>query len=292
MREGSFAILADRAAIRIGGPEAEAFLQNIITTDMDRVAATGAGFGALLSPQGKILVDFLIAASEGGFILDLPRALVADFVRRMALYRLRAKVEIASLAGSHKVIVYWDGAAPPAGAVADPRLAGLGFRAVLPGESDPAAPGFAERTEADWHAHRIALGVPEGGRDFAFGDAFPHDADMDDLGGLDFRKGCYVGQEIVSRMEHRGTARRRAVMVAAAGTLPEAGTMVEADGRTLGSLGSSAGGHAIALVRLDRTKAALDAGATVTTGGVPLSITLPTFARFTWPAAAEDEGAA
>ncbi len=297
MREGSFAILPDRAVLRVGGPEAESFLQNIITTDMARVASSGAGFGALLSPQGKILADFLILKEGDGFLIDLPQSEFASFLKRMTLYRLRAKVELTSLAESHKVAVIWGGGAAPAipGSVAlaaDPRLAALGFRAVLPADSDAAAPGSSEQPAEAWHAHRISEGVPEGGRDFAFGEAFPHDADMDDLGGLDFRKGCYVGQEIVSRMQHRGTARRRAVMVTAEGDLPEAGTAVEAGGKALGVLGSSAGGAAIALLRLDRTRLALDAGATPTAGGVPLSIRLPPFASFTWPAGAEDEGAA
>ncbi|MBZ9934856.1 folate-binding protein [Mesorhizobium sp. BR1-1-16] len=294
MREGSFAILADRAVLKIGGPDAERFLQNIVTTDMERAVATGAGFGALLSPQGKILADFLVAATVDGFLIDLPRAALADFTKRMTLYRLRAKVEIASLAESHAVVAYWDGTAAPAvmgTVIADPRLAALGFRAILPNGIDPSAPGYHERTAEDWHAHRIALGVPEGGRDFAFGDAFPHDADMDDLGGLDFRKGCYVGQEIVSRMQHRGTARRRAVMVSG-GPLPAPGTPVEADGKALGILGTSAGDHGIALLRLDRTKLALDSGGAAMAGGVPLTVTLPPFARFTWPAGADDEGAA
>ncbi|HWJ71957.1 MAG TPA: folate-binding protein [Kaistia sp.] len=294
MREGSFTALADRAILRISGPDAESFLQNIVTTDMERAVATGAGFGALLSPQGKILADFLVAATADGFLIDLPRAVLADFTKRMTLYRLRAKVEITSLAESHVIVAYWDGAAAPdvAGIVfADPRLATLGFRAILPNGAAPSAPGYHERTTEDWHAHRIALGVPEGGRDFAFGDAFPHDVDMDDLGGLDFRKGCYVGQEIVSRMQHRGTARRRAVMVSGR-PLPAAGTPVEADGKALGTLGTSAGEHGIALLRLDRTKLALDSGGAVVAGGVPLAITLPPFARFAWPAGADDEGVA
>ncbi len=297
MREGSFAILPDRAVLRVGGPEAESFLQNIITTDMARVASSGAGFGALLSPQGKILADFLILKDGDGFLIDLPQSEFASFLKRMTLYRLRAKVELASLAESHRVAVYWDSAAPPSipgevALAADPRFAVLGFRAILPAASDPAVPGYAEQPAEAWHAYRITEGVPEGGRDFAFGEAFPHDADMDDLGGLDFRKGCYVGQEIVSRMQHRGTARRRAVMVTAEDALPAAGAAVEAGGKALGVLGSSAGGAAIALLRLDRVKLALDAGVPVTASGVPLAIRLPPFASFGWPAGAEDEGAA
>ncbi len=296
MRKGSLAILPERAVLGITGPEAETFLQNIVTTDMTRARAEGAGFGALLSPQGKILADFLVFATGDGFLVDLPRSEFASFTKRMTLYKLRAKVTIASLAESHKVAVYWDGEAPKLDAAAvlaaDPRLAGLGFRAILPADADASAPGYDEKAAGDWDAHRIALGVPEGGRDFAFGEAFPHDVDMDDLGGLDFRKGCYVGQEIVSRMQHRGTARRRAVMVTAESPLPAPGTAVEAGGKVIGGLGSSAGRLGIALLRLDRTRLALDAGATVSAGGVPFTVGLPPFASFGWPAGAEDEGAA
>ncbi len=287
MRKGYSAVLADRGVVRIGGAEARGFLQNIVTTDMERVAEDRAGFGALLSPQGKILADFLVFADGDGFLIDLPRAALADFVKRMTLYRLRAKVEIADLSAERKVAVFWGGDAP-AGAVSDPRLAGLGHRAILAKD----APTENETQAEAWHAHRIALGVPEGGRDFAFGEAFPHDVDMDDLAGVDFRRGCYVGQEIVSRMQHRGTARRRAVIVTGAGDLPKTGTAVGGDGKALGALGSHAGQTGIALLRLDRTRLALDAGASITAGGVPLSITLPSFAHFGWPASGEDGGAA
>ena len=233
MRNGFHARLDDRGVVRIAGPDAEGFLQNIVTTDMSRVADGRAGFGALLTPQGKILVDFLVFPDGEGYLIDLPAAAVADFVKRMTLYRLRARVTVADESATRAVFVFWGGAAPRvAGAVAaDPRLAALGWRGILAGH---AVPDDSEAADAAaWQAHRIALGVPEGGRDFAFGDAFPHDADMDDLGGLDFRKGCYVGQEIVARMQHRGTARRRAVQVRAASPLPAAGTAIEAAGRRL-----------------------------------------------------------
>ena len=299
MREGSFAILADRAVLSIAGPEAESFLQNIVTTDMARVTAGDAGFGALLSPQGKILADFFVFAVPGGYLVDLPRSEFASFVKRMTLYRLRAMVEIASLADSHTVLVAWGGDAAPsipeaAALAADPRQPGLGHRAILAAGPAITIPGHAERPPEEWQANRIAAGVPEGGRDFAFGEAFPHDALMDDLGGLDFRKGCYVGQEIVSRMQHRGTARRRFVMVTSANDqpLPAAGTPVEAGGKAIGALGSSAGGRGIALLRLDRARLALDAGATLTAAGMPLAVALPPFASFDWPAGGtEDEGA-
>lgn len=295
MRDGSYARLDDRGVVRIGGAECAPFLQNIVTTDIDRVVASGSGFGALLSPQGKILVDFLIYRHEDGFLFDLPLAQTGDFVKRMTLYRLRAKVEIENRSERDAVAAYWDADHAPVvdGVVAaDPRLAELGFRAIVPKDADPGASGAMASDAAGYHAWRIAHAIPEGGIDFPFGEAFPHDVDMDDLGGLDFRKGCYVGQEIVSRMEHRGTARRRAVAVSGGADLPEPGTAIEAGDRLVGTLGSSAGSEGIALVRLDRTKRALDDGATLTAGGVTLSVRLPAFARFGWPQAGDEDGAA
>ncbi len=175
-----------------------------------------------------------------------------------------------------------DGVAAP-----DPRLEALGYRAIVPPGADM-APDFEESTQAAYDAHRIALGVPEGGIDFAFGDAFPHDADMDDLAGVDFAKGCFVGQEVVSRMKHRGTARRR-IVIGHGSDLPPAGTPVTAGGKPIGTLASSSGGTGLVLVRLDRAKEAMDAGAPILAGESTLSLSIPAWAEFGWPATVEPE---
>lgn len=294
----SFCVLRDRAVVRVAGADSHHFLQSLVTSDLDVVRPAGpdgpgqGAFAALLTPQGKILFDFLGAAAPGeGFLVDIAAASVAAFVKRLAMYRLRAKVEIAALGDGMAVVAAWGGPPPEEGAVfADPRLADLGFRALVAPERLTAwvAAGAVETDEAAYHAHRIALGVPEGGRDFAFGDVFPHDVDMDCLSGVDFAKGCYVGQEVVSRMQHRGTARRRFVQAAAAdaATLPPAGTEMSAAGRSIGTLGSSAGPRALALVRLDRAAEAMAAGEPVLAGETPVALTLPAFARFEWPGAA------
>jgi len=132
----------------------------------------------------------------------------------------------------------------------------------------------------DYAAHRIALGVPEGGVDFAYGDAFPHEADMDQLGGVDFAKGCYVGQEVVSRIEHRGIARTRAVPIRYDGGAPENGVAITAGGRQVGTMGSAARGRGIALLRLDRVAEATEP---LTAGGVPIHLVKPDWARFSLP---------
>ena len=214
MSNGRIAELSDRRVVAVGGPDAAAFLDNLFTSDASKAGEDRAVYGGLLTPQGKILFDFIVFADGERYLIDIARPLVPDFLKRLGFYKLRAKVEIADLSSERIVVAAWGGAAPPIldGPVAPaPRNPALGYRAIVPPGADM-APDYSEATEADYHAHRIALAIPEGGVDFAYGDAFPHDAAMDQFEGIDFRKGCYIGQEVVSRMEHRGTARRRPVV--------------------------------------------------------------------------------
>ena len=229
--------LDDRAAVRIAGPDAKTLLHNVLTLDMEAVDRHGIGYGALLTPQGKILWDFVLHRLPEGYAADLRAEEAEAFLKRLRLYKLRAKVEMA-LAPELAVYARWSdegsGAHP-----ADPRLAALGSRWLAPQNSVE-----TDATAADWHRHRIALAIPEGGVDFVFGDAFPFDAGMDSLAGVDFQKGCYIGQEVVSRMRHRGTARRRIVAIESKEPLPDAGAEIVGGGRPLGRLGSSADGRA------------------------------------------------
>ena len=156
---------------------------------------------------------------------------------------------------------------------------------LVPSGTGAAEIGCEAATEDDYHAFRIGLGVPEGGRDYAFGDAFPHEALFDQLNGVDFDKGCYVGQEVVSRMEHRGTARKRIVPVEGEAALPPAGTSVEVEGVAIGELGSVSGTKGLALIRLDRAEEALARGKALTSGGIALALRRPSFARFKIPVA-------
>jgi folate-binding protein YgfZ len=263
-----------------------------VTADVERVTADTAGYGGLLTPQGKILFDFIIYRTDEGFLLDTPRASAADLAKRLAFYRLRAKVTIDDLSDSHRVIAAWGSGEKPTGPIVfvpDPRLAALGFRAVAPASVTPDIPGWRLADADAYHAHRIVLGVPEGGVDFAYGQSFPHDADMDQLGGVDVQKGCYVGQEVVSRMEHRGTARRRIVVARAAAPLPAAGTPIAAGGRALGELASVSGNSGLARVRIDRVKEAVDAGVPVQAAGVALSLAIPDWAQFEWSAGGSED---
>ncbi|MDJ0932391.1 folate-binding protein [Breoghania sp.] len=278
--------LPSRAVVRISGEGAEHFLQGLITCDVEKLEEGAARYGGLLTPQGKILSDFLVQRREDGFWFDLPSALAADFIKRMTLYKLRAKVEIANLSDSHQVLALWSTTGEmtlPDGAFADPRHAGLGGR-LIAGRDAALPDGFAEADEAAWEAHRIALTVPEGGADFEYGQAFPHDADMDQLSGVALDKGCFVGQEVVSRMRHRGTARKRIIAVRAHDDLPETGSEITAGGKAAGTLGSVSGGAGLALVRIDRLGAAVKDGVPITAGDVAITPHIPDWAQFDWPA--------
>jgi len=219
------ALLPDRGVVKVAGDDTRKFLNGLVTSDIAKVTPGAAAFGALLTPQGKIIADFILAeapaADGGGFFLDCPRALASTLMQRLNFYKLRAKVLIEDLSETLGVLAVWDGEASTEYGLCyrDPRLAALGLRCMLPPHlaGDAAADLGAELVESSaYEAHRIALGVPRGGLDFIYGDAFPHESDMDQFGGVDFDKGCFVGQEVVSRIEHRGTARTRIVPVARA----------------------------------------------------------------------------
>lgn len=274
-----FAQLKDRALISVSGPDAEHFLQNILTTDLDVLTPGQAKPGALLSPQGKILFDFLISrAGDNAFRLECRADISDDFVRRLTLYKLRAKVEIAK-ADQALVTVAWGDestASQSDSTAADTRFANGAVRRSY-GQAD-------ERSDlAAWQASRIASGIAESGSDYQLGDAFPHDVLLDETGGVGFKKGCYVGQEVVSRMQHRGTARRRVLIVQAGLPLPAAGTELTVEGRPVGMLGSNAGTTGLAIARIDRVKAALDAGQPIMAGDVPVAVAIPAWAKFSFP---------
>jgi folate-binding protein YgfZ len=279
--------LEDRAILTVSDPEAEHFLQNLVTADLSKLKDGEAHPAALLSPQGKILFDFLVSrAGEGRFRLECRADAADDFVRRLMLYRLRAKVDIAK-AEAAAIVVIWGAEAKsgkgPQGLI-DTRFAEAVLRVY-----DPPLPS-ADASAGEWHAFRIAGGVAESGVDYALGDAFPHDVLLDQLAGIGFQKGCYIGQEVVSRMQHRGTARRRVLIVHGENLLPASGTEITAGGRTLGALGSISGTDGLAIVRIDRVKDAMDGGEPISAGGVPVTLAIPEWAKFGYPEPAADAG--
>ena len=286
------ALLPDRGVIKVVGDEARNFLHGLVSADVLGLKPGAARFCALLTPQGKIVADFFVAeappAQGGGFFLDVARSLATPLVSKLNLYKLRSRLVIEDLSEILGVLAVWDGEAKTAYglAYADPRLPALGVRVmVAPHLAAAAAADLgAELVEAgEYEAHRIGLGVPSGGVDFRYGDTFPHEADMDQFHGVDFAKGCYVGQEVVSRMEHRGSARTRAVPLRYDGVAPAAGSMVTAGERQLGTMGSATAGHGLALLRLDRVAEALSNDQTLLAGGVPIRLVKPDWARFAFP---------
>ena len=282
------AFLPDRGVVKVSGEDARNFLNGLVTTDVAQLAPGQGRFGALLTPQGKIVVDFLIteapAGHGGGFLVDCPRPLAQDLTNKLGFYKLRAKVAVENLSDNLGVIAAWGGepAMKPDLAFADPRDAALGWRILA---SQDLAQKVATLIGAElvddpaYEAHRIACGAPRGGLDFMYGDAFPHETNMDRLHGVDFEKGCYVGQEVVSRMQHRGTARTRMVKVVFNDFASEAGRPILAGEKQVGTMGSAAGQNGLALVRIDRVADALDAGVTLTSGGLGLRLADPNSIR-------------
>jgi folate-binding protein YgfZ len=278
------AFLPDRGVVKVGGEDARSFLNGLVTTDVTLLRPGFGRFGALLTPQGKITVDFLIteapAGEGGGFLIDCPRALAQGLADKLGFYKLRAKVTVENRSDQLGVLAAWDGdpAIKPDLAFADPRSAALGWRILAPAELAQKVADVigAELVDsAAYDAHRITSGVPRGGLDFMYGDAFPHETNMDRLHGVDFDKGCYVGQEVVSRMQHRGTARTRTVRVMLDGPSPEPGAAVLAGDKPVGTMGSAAGSHGLALIRIDRAADALQAGVPLTAGGLALRLAEP-----------------
>jgi len=284
------AFLPDRGVVKVHGEDARNFLNGLVTTDATKLAPGLGRFGALLTPQGKIIVDFLIteapAGHGGGFLIDCPRALAQTLVDKLGFYKLRAKVTVENLSDSLGVMAAWDGepAMRPDLAFLDPRNAALGWRILAPEAlvqkvADLIGADLIE--DATYDALRIAVGVPRGGLDFTYGDAFPHETNMDRLHGVDFDKGCYVGQEVVSRMHHRGSVRTRTVKVVWDDLAPEPGTPMLAGDKPVGTAGSTAGRNGLALIRTDRVADALGAGQKLTAGGLGLRLADPDSVRST-----------
>jgi hypothetical protein len=279
--------LSERGYVAVEGRDAEKFLQGLITNDMDLLHTAPAMHAALLSPQGKILFEFMVVRTPAGFLLETGREQAANLVKRLTLYKLRAKVEITAREDLDTYAVWGEGAAEAAGpgAYADPRHTRLGLRMPCPAAS--AQPGA--EPEAAYDAHRIALGIPEVGKDYALGDTFPHEAGFDLLSGVAFDKGCFVGQEVVSRMQHRGTARKRFVIVDGRAALPPRGTDIVAGSDpaliALGAMGSAVGQQGLALVRIDRAAEALSAGSAIRAGDVEVSLRVPDWAAYSLAAA-------
>lgn len=276
--------LTARGVIKVSGADAKKFLQDIITNDVNKAVDGHAIHAGMLTPQGKILFDFFLLDMGGHFLLECARENVADLIKRLTFYKLRAAVEFEDLSGARKVWAAWNGAPDThaeAIAYTDPRLEILGLRIIAPVSLDMSG-GCELASEDDYHALRIALGVPEADKDYELGDTFPHEADYDLLEGVDFHKGCYVGQEVVSRMQHRGTARKRIVPARGKAPLTQGAKITSGDA-AIGMLGSVAGNSGLATVRLDRAQKAADKGYPLMAGNVEITLIQPGWANFDLP---------
>lgn len=232
----------ERAILSLEGLEAENFLHNLVTADILGLAQGEARYAALLTPQGKILFDFFVVKTAESYLLDCAASQLEELIKRLMFYRLRAKVAIAE----RKDLEAGVSAVRRSGmtAYADPRTPLIGWRMIAEKGTLPAGTGY-EQT-------RIALGLADSDGDIGSGELFPHEANLDQMGAVSFSKGCYIGQEVVSRMEHRATARSRILPVTFDGAAPPRGAAIKSADKVIGSVLSSAGNSALALLRLDR----------------------------------------
>ncbi|MCB1884425.1 MAG: folate-binding protein YgfZ [Geminicoccaceae bacterium] len=259
-----FSLLNERAVLRLAGPDARGLLQGLVTNDVGRLAPDRALYAMLLTPQGRYLFDFILFADgDDAVLLDTEAARLDDLVRRLALYRLRAKAAIEPRT-DFAVAAAWggvwkDGAVVPEGlrAALDPRDPRLGHRIVGPADglaAGLAAAGFTRADPSAYHVHRLALGVPEAGHDLIPERSLPLEIGLERLNGVDFNKGCYVGQELTARTKYRGLLKRRLVPVAIEGAPPPPGAAVTQDGRAVGEMRSHQGRNGLALLRLEALK--------------------------------------
>jgi len=263
-------VLPGRAAFRIDGPEARHFLHNLLTADIEGLKPGNAAYAALLTPQGKILFDVFVFDAGAAFLVDCSAAQKAELVKRLTFYKLRAKLSIVDVPD------YDVGVSPQLPPqelrYRDPRSPNMGWRFFEP-------PG-ALFEAGGYDAIRIGLGLADTDADLGSGEFFPHEANLDQLGGVSFEKGCYVGQEVVSRMEHRGMARSRILPVRLGGEAPAKGSDIRAGGKAIGTLLSSIDSAALALLRLDRLA---ETSEPLLTEGVSVDVLKPYWVRYEVP---------
>lgn len=274
-------VLGDRSLIAFSGPDAEHLLHNVVTCNIESLEKDLAQICALLTPQGKIMFEFLVSKNEdGSFLIEIAKASASAFMQKMIMFRLRSKVEISESSESFVRISWSDDSTDPGAGFRDARFSKQAVRR----EYLDAGP-VTDRT--GWDQLRIANGIPESVFDYALGDAFPHDVSLDQNHGVDFQKGCYIGQEVVSRMHHRHTARRRMLIVTSTCAIGEA-TAITSDGKPIGTLGTIIGDQALALCRIDRVKDAVDADNPILAGETPIALTIPPHVTYDWPSEADN----
>lgn len=284
-------ILPERGVLRVGGAEARTFLQNLITNNVDLVGKARPIYAALLTPQGKFLFDFFVVEDpeSDALLLDCDRARLGDLTKRLNFYKLRAQVTIEDVSEDRPVVAMWNTESGdpmlPTGAFIDPRLPVLGWRVIAAAPSKPLE-GETAATPADYHRHRIAHGVGDAHFDFEPDRTFPLEVNFEELNGVDFQKGCFIGQEVTSRTKRRGTVRKRLLPCTVEGDVPKPHTPVRAVGREVGTVFSvdREGGRVLALLRLDLLN-----GAPLEVDFSTLTPHKPAWAHFELEGGVEDE---
>lgn len=298
MPEAGYVVLESRSLITVGGPDCAEFLQGLISNDINRVSPERAVWAALLTPQGKYLHDFFITVMDGVYYLDCEKPRFMDLGQRLSRYKLRANIELGvddsmavfalpGEASSGKLGLPAEPGAAKAldGGVVyvDPRLAAVGARAVLPGDAGEALlkqQGFAPQPLDDYDRLRLECGLPDGSRDLVVEKAILLESNFEDLHGVDWDKGCYMGQELTARTKYRGLVKKRLLPVEITGDAPEPGTQILLDGKDAGEMRSSADGHGLALLRLDHLDRALRGEGVLQAGETTLTPRKPDWATF------------
>jgi len=299
MGERQYVLLDDRGVIRVSGADARSFLQGLVSNDMERVTAEHAVHAAFLTPQGKYLHDFFVVADGDDLLLECEAARAGDLMKRLRIYKLRSQVDLANDSDAFAVAAcVGDDAASALGLAAeagstvrfgggiaymDPRLAAAGARLLLPRESAVAtleSAGFAAGTRDDFDRRRIGLGLPDGARDIELEKAVLLEYGFDELNGVDWEKGCYMGQELTARTKYRGLVKKRLVPVVVDGPLPAPGTPVLLGGNEVGEVRSGVGEVALALMRLEALEKAAESDAALTAGDARLTPEKPAWAAF------------
>jgi tRNA-modifying protein YgfZ len=281
---GQVSLLNDRGVIEVAGTDVTGFLQRLITNSVRDIPQGEGRYSGLLTAQGKLMFDFFVVplpeGADAGYLFDCVRAQAGDLIKRLNLHKMRAKIVIEDKSETFGVAAVFGGEAPAGveGGVEgvvyrDTRAPGMGLRLIAPREA--LAAQLKDAGEAAYEAHRIAQGVPKGGVDFVYGDAFVHDINLDMMNGVDFKKGCYVGQEVVARVHFRKSARKRIVKIHFDGPAPALGTQIMAGETNIGQLGSTAGAEGLATLRIDRLEEARAAGAVITAGESIVAVTVP-----------------
>jgi len=287
MTDCLYTALPQRGLISVSGDDAREFLQGIISNDINKVSESSGIYAAFLTPQGKYLYDFFIIQQGDSLLIDCEADRLAEFFKKLKMYKLRSKVELADVTTDFEVFALFGekadskaGQAVDGGVIFnDPRLASAGARAILPKGTGAAALnglGIAPSDANAYDTHRLALGLPDGSRDLIVEKSTLLENGFDELNGVDWDKGCYMGQELTARTKYRGLVKKRLLPVAIAGDAPEAGTIIKSDGKEVGEMRSSRGTQGLALIRIE----AFEAGSAMEAEGVTLTASKPNWAEF------------